>query len=382
MKIALDSQPILKQKTGIGWYTYMIMKELNKMDVEEQFVSLAFDFRGRNRAERILRNLGFNDYFIQKKLPYKLYKMLWSILPIPYNKLFKGYDVYHFFNYIIPPFSKAKVITTIHDLAFVKCPETMRWKTLWHLKLRIRYSLKKADHIIVISKSTKSDLIENFDVNPQKISVVPCAVDCNIYNVGDVVELREQIRKKYDLPNRFFLYLGTVEPRKNIERLIKAYSKLPLELRCEMKLVIAGGKGWKCEQIYALPQKLNVEKDVLFTGYIDEEDKPYIYNLSEIFLFPSLYEGFGIPILEAMASGTPVITSSVSSMPEVSGGAAVLVNPLDVEVLSDAMLELSNDPEKRDKLIQKGYRRVHAYSWKESAEILLNVFKNVSEDRC
>jgi glycosyltransferase involved in cell wall biosynthesis len=173
------------------------------------------------------------------------------------------------------------------------------------------------------------------------------------------------------------MYLGTVEPRKNVKAVFHAYSILPPRIRQEVKLVIAGGRGWQSSEIYQLPVNLKIEEDVIFTGYIDEEEKPYLYHSAEVFVFPSLYEGFGMPVLEALAAGAPVITSKFYSMPEAGGDAAYYIDPEDYEELAYAIEKIISDESKKDEMIIKGYQHSKGFTWEKSAEVIINIYNEI-----
>ena len=185
----------------------------------------------------------------------------------------------------------------------------------------------------------------------------------------------ESIREKYNLPQKYILYLGTIEPRKNIERIVKAFKKYKKEVSDDLKLVIVGKKGWKYDNIMKLIESM--ETDIIITGYIDEDDKIPIYKLAQIFVFPSLYEGFGMPILEAMAAGTPVITSNISSMPEVAGEAGILVDPFNEDEIFEAYRKILSDKELRREMIQKGLEQAKKFEWKKSVEILEKIYEKM-----
>jgi len=372
--IGIELQPILKNKSGVGWYTYHLINELRKMGCPVS--GYAFDFLGRNNYRKQIDELGiFAD--ICTLMPYGVYRRVWRYLPIQYNWLFQPKaDIYHFFNFIIPPYIKGKTIVTIYDMVYEKFPETMERKNYLKLKRELKRSAHQSDIIITISENSKKEIIEYLDVEPSKIKIIYPGIDHELFNKDIDEDQKNIIRKKYKLPDRYALYLGNLEPRKNVKSIIKGIAEYNHNYHDNLLLVIAGESGWMYEPIYKTIQEYKMDHNIVFTGYIDEVDKPAIYKMSEIFLFPSLYEGFGIPVLEAMASGVPVITSNTSSLPEVVGDAAILVNPQNVENIVNSIFSLNNNQKLRNDLIQKGLAQSKKYNWKSSATNLYTIYRD------
>ena len=281
-------------------------------------------------------------------------------------------DIYHFFNFTIPINIKGKVIVTIYDTVFITAPETMGNKKKIEDYI---YGAEKSDLIITISESAKMDIVENLGINEDKIKIVTPGIDIESYSKEYSIEELNTIKDRYQLPDNYILYLGTVEPRKNIERIIKAFLYYKKNHNGDLKLVIAGGMGWNYKNIIDLIESNS--EDIILTGYVREEDKIPIYKLSKVFVFPSLYEGFGMPVLEAMASGIPVITSNVSSLPEVAGDAAIKVDPLNEIEIFNAYEKILLDSNLREKMIQAGYQQSKKYSWRESAIKLEKIYRDL-----
>jgi len=369
-KISLELQWAVGKKTGVGWYIYNIVKELSKSD-RNDYIAEFINFMGRHDVKSQI------DYDIKikqnKMLTYTMYNFLTKKLNIRHNLIFgTKSDIYHFFNFTIPKNIKGKVINTIYDTVFISAPETMGdRKELEEYK----YGAQKSDLIITISESAKNDIIKNLGVDEDKIEIVHPGIDLENYSQKYEKEELERIRKKYNLPSEYILYLGTIEPRKNIERIIKAFIKYKEKVDDDLKFVIVGKKGWKYENIMKLIESMGT--DIIITGYIDEEDKIPIYKLAQFFTFPSLYEGFGMPVLEAMAAGVPVVTSNVSSLPEVAGDAAILVNPLNEDEIFEAYKKIRNDSNYREEMILKGYEQAKKYQWKYSAKKLEEIYDKI-----
>ena len=379
MKVSLELQPCLKNKSGIGVYTYEISKCLQKYS-DITLCGDIFNFINRNNIEKDIDGLNFNKN-IFSLFPYGVYRRVWNYVPIRYNWLFNDEsDIYHFFNFIVPPRIKGKVITTIHDMTYVLYPETMDIRNLKRIKNDIQYSVNRADKIITVSESSKKDIIKFLSVDEAKIEVVYNGVEYDKFNKSYSEDEKSKIRVKYTLPKNYILYMGTLEPRKNIESIIEAFSLFKKENTVSnqnIKLVIAGKKGWLFENIFKLVNKLSLKDDVIFTDYIDENDKSIIYNMASLFVFPSLYEGFGIPVLEAMASSVPVITSNVSSLPEVAGDAAILVEPKDIKSIAKYMDKVLADKELRNNLIKKGHEQAKKFTWESSTKKLVNIYRDL-----
>ncbi|NRT37500.1 glycosyltransferase involved in cell wall biosynthesis [Clostridium beijerinckii] len=379
MKISLELQPCLKNKSGIGIYTYELSKRLQEYNYITLYGDI-FNFINRNNIEKDIDGLNFNKN-IFSLFPYGVYRRMWNYVPIRYNWLFNDQsDIYHFFNFIVPPRIEGKVITTIHDMTYELYPETMDKRNLKRIKNDIQYSVNRADKIITVSESSKNDIIKFLSVDEAKIDVVYNGVEYDKFNKSYSEDEKSKIRVKYTLPKNYILYMGTLEPRKNIESIIEAFSLFKKENTVSnqnTKLVIAGKKGWLFENIFNLVNKLSLKDDVIFTDYIDENDKSIIYNMASLFVFPSLYEGFGIPVLEAMASSVPVITSNVSSLSEVAGDAAILVEPKDIKSIAKYMSKVLADKKLRNNLIREGHEQAKKFTWESSAKKLVNIYRDL-----
>jgi len=311
-------------------------------------------------------------------------------------------DVYfnpHFFN--APVSRKCRKVITFHDLSFVRYPEFFSWrKRLWQrFLIGAKKEAKTADQIIAVSESTKDDLVNLFKIKEEKIKVIYsgvgeqfkpiCAIQersgdfCHCEERSDeaissdnqrdcFVARQERAPRNDRLPQRFILYFGTIEPRKNIIGLIKAFELLKDK---EIKLVIAGAKGWLCQDIFKAASQSKRNQDIFFTGFVREEDKPYLYNLAELFVYPSFFEGFGFPPLEAMACGVPTIVSNTSSLPEVVGPAAIMINPYDISEIAWAIEIALSDKELREKMKQEGIEQAKKFSWDKTSQETLELLK-------
>lgn len=372
MKVSIELQPCLKNKSGIGVYTYELTKRLeNFKDIK--FQGNIFNFFNRNNIEQDIPDLTLTKN-ICSLFPYSIYRRIWRFMPIKYNVLFRNdADIYQFFNFIVPTNISGKVITTIHDLTYILHPETMDKKNRERLKKDMVNTVKRADYILTISENSKSDIIKYLNIPDYKITVIYPGVDDIYKQVLDEKHI-EKIKRKYNIIGRYLLYLGTLEPRKNIETIIKSYNDFIKSSDEDIKLVLAGKKGWLYDSIFNLVSEYGLENDVIFTDYVDDSDKPALYQGAEIFLFPSLYEGFGIPVAEAMASRTPVITSNSSSLPEVAGDSAIMTEPLDYIKISESIKKILTDSNIRQNMIENGIRQVERFNWDDSAEKLRKIY--------
>ena len=376
MKIGINALLMTGARAGIGNYIYNLVKSLGQVDTYNKYrVFLNEDSFGEvmssNQEAARIKLLGLGSWA----------RILWEQVNLPFILKKSDVDIMHFPDYAMPVvFEGIPSIITVHDLSFRVYPETFSKGKLYTKLLLIKPSLKKARRIIADSHSTRKDLLEYYQVPENKIEVIPIGVNRQFFRPMAEEEVLEYCRLKNNLETGYILYVGTLEPRKNITALIKAFSLLKQDYKLSRKLVIAGGKGWLFEEIFRLVESLNLNQDVIFTGYVPDAELPLLYNGAGVFVYPSLYEGFGLPPLEAMACGTPVVTSSVSSVPEVVGDAGLMVEPLNVEALSEAIYRVLNDPQLAAELSAKGIERAQKFSWAETARKTLAVYEEVYAD--
>lgn len=381
MRIAFDVQLFLKgDKTGIAWCADNLIKELSRDNYNEYQLNYFETNQARGKLNELdaYRENGcidnackyFNDI---------LYKLLWSLVPISYSMFFgKQAHITQFFNYSIPPGVKGKKVTIIYDMAYKAIPETVRKKTRRWLELTVSKSCKRADRIITISKFSKSEIIKYLHVEEDKIVIIPLGVNSSLFHSEYKFDQIQSVKNKYHIEGQYFLYLGTLEPRKNVERIVEAYSYF-VERNYSIDvpyLVLAGRKGWLYDSIFEKVKKLNIEDKIIFTGYVLESETPILMCGAKCFIFPSLYEGFGMPVIEAMSCGTPVITSNTTSLDEVSGEAAIKVNPFNIIEITGAM-EAVMEESTFDKYRIEGLKHARKYTWKEAASILANVYNEL-----
>lgn len=382
MNIAFDGQFFMKgNKTGVAWSAENVIRSMGHWeDIDRQIHCFGLGYSRNQKGQmRKYEKLGCSvkmcNYFHDV-----LYRTIWNYLPIPYSFFFgRTADVSLFFNFIVPPGVKGKKIAIIHDMAYMSCPDTVRSKTRRFLKSSMIKSCKRADKIVTISEFSKNEILRYLPVAESKIEVVPWGVDFGVYHDHYMIDEIEQTKKKYGIIEEYILYLGTIEPRKNIERLIYAYAALN-ETNSEVPtLVLAGQKGWYYDEIFAAVETLRLEDKVKFIGYVPDEDVPLLLRGAKIFVFPSLYEGFGLPPLEAMACGTPVVTSNTASLSEIAKDAAVMVDPMSVQSIADGIHVLLTDEIMRKRMVEAGLQRAKMYTWEKATERIVNICRQLLE---
>jgi glycosyltransferase involved in cell wall biosynthesis len=277
--------------------------------------------------------------------------------------------------HVMPLVCPVATVVTVHDLGYLYYPETHQLFDRWYLDTTTRRHTRLAAHIIADSRATYRDLVDQYRADPKRLSVVYPGHDESLYRIEDP-EVIAAAKSRYGIGSDYLLYLGTLQPRKNLVRLVEAFARLQPPA-ADTQLVLAGKKGWLYDELFARVKWLGLEGRVIFPGYVSDEDKAALLSGAIALVYPSLYEGFGFPVLEAMACGTPVLTSNVSSLPEVAGRAALLVDPLDVESIASGIGHIMIDSDLRRMLIEKGYQQVHRFSWTEAAHQVLKVLESV-----
>lgn len=373
-RVAIDYTAAVRQGGGIGRYTRGLVHALAARPTSDEYVLLVAGPGSDpelNVSAFQIRNLPIDE---------RCASIVWhrSGLPFPKVEWFTGpIDIFHSPNFVLPPVSRASTVLTIHDLSFIRVPQCAEPSLRRYLSRVVPRAAAKADRILADSHSTRNDVVELLQVSPDKVDVVPAGVEDRFRPVSDQSAI-EGVRSDYRLGDGpFILSLGTLEPRKNFAGLMEAYALLKHSTRLPHRLVIAGGKGWLCEGTFEAVARLRLEEDVTFTGFVADEDLPALYSLADIFAFPTLYEGFGLPVLEAMACGTPVVTADNSCMPELVGDAALLIDANDTQGLADSMEQLLSDRELRDSLVDRGRVRARRYTWSRAAEKLLDVYNRL-----
>lgn len=361
MKIGIVTAFLGNLRAGTWTYTWNLLKRL-----KEQPGVAAVD-----REQRLLPGL---EEIALKAYPgggNLLAKFLWPNFTLPGKAAAEGFDLVH----CTTPYgtfrkTEYKKIITICDVTPLLFPDAHGKMNVWHHRFVLPEILKQTDQIITISDASKKDIIRCFKVPEEKVTVTLLAAD-KAFQPAPTGIPTDDIAK---LPRPYILNVGTLEPRKNLEGLLRAFAAARRK-GLHHKLVITGAKGWGRSPLAGLIRELALEDAVIFTGFVADNDLPHLYNGADFFVYPSLYEGFGLPILEAMGCGTPVITSNVSSMPEVAGDAAILVDPRSEAELAAAILRLAGDPDLRRSLREKGIGRASLFSWEKTAQETLAVYE-------
>ncbi|MCK4649383.1 glycosyltransferase family 4 protein [bacterium] len=376
MKIAIDVRPTVGQFAGIGKYTYNLVREIAKLDRENEYLLYSFFLKPFSSNIKEIAKSHPNFSLKASRIPGRLMRFFWDYLKIPIEPFLGKVDVLHVTDYLMPQVRKAKLVVTIHDVTPLSLPQYHNRYTRTYIRNKLLSIAERADRIIAVSENTKRDIMSSLSIPESKIKVIYEAIDESYHPIEDIKFL-DRIRKRYTLPDKFILHVGTIEPRKNITRLIKAFATLKKMKSLKHKLVIAGQKGWRYDDIFREVKDLDLESEVIFIGYVSEEDLPGLYNAAQVFVYPSLYEGFGLAPLEAMACGTPVICSNTSSLPEVVGDAANVVDPYNTDEMARAIGEVLTDGKLRQEMGAKGLKRASLFSWKKAARETLSVYRDL-----
>ncbi len=389
MKIGIDIRNIGKGRTGDEAVFFNLVKNLALIDSEnlsrgaegvlqDQYF-LFTDIQDESILEKIKNDLG-----IQNKANFQIVslkssnKFSWNAWILPKYLRKNPMDVYHT-QYIVPFFvpRKVKIITIIHDISFNFYSKFIKFSDLFFLKILIPWSLKRADKIIAVSKFTKEEIEKYYKIPSEKIEVVYNSISDEFLNKKFSQEELEAVRKKYNLPEKYILYLGTLQPRKNIPAIVRAYAKIKEKVP-EIKLVLVGNRNAHNfdQEIDEAIRENNLEEGVIFPGYVDEKDKVAVFKNTWIFAFPSFYEGFGIPIIEAMSQELPVVASQIPPTKEVAGNAAMLCEPGSIDQMADMLYNASIDQNLREKMKNSGLERIRLFSWKDSAEKTMKIYNS------
>ena len=376
MKISIDIQPLLHEKTGIGQYIYHFLSHLQKIDHLNEYMLTYFTIKKRKPSLPVVSaNFKLNRKGI---LPGRLLEKCWKTINRPwYDSLSGPADIFHFPNFIVQPVKKGKTVATVHDLSFRLFPQFTEPGNLVYLNKCIERTFERADHIIADSCSTKEQIIAEYKYPEEQITVVYLGIAEYLSSKVSAQD-QERVRKKYSLPKEYLFYCGTIEPRKNLKTLFKAFSLLKKRHEfAHFKLVLTGMKGWRLEQIYGPMSQYGIRNDVIFTNYVPDEDLSALFSMATVFIFPSYYEGFGLPPLEAMACNVPVISSTAPSLPEVLGDGALYFDPDSPEELEDTIVKVLTDESFTEQLKRKGKKQAEKYTWEDTAKAVLSIYEKL-----
>lgn len=386
MRIGIDARTILNPEKGdaigVGHYTYQLIRHLLKIDKENEYV-LFFDFRVR---EKDIKKFTQPNVTI-KFYPFSDYR---KYLPGAYGEILgtatlqrENLDVLHstYFASRIPSGYKGKTVVTFQSMAMYEVPQYMPQLRRLKDKTVARMMANKADRIIAGSQSLKKELLQHLGVTSEKVGVIYSGLDSRFFQEPGFEEVK--VVEKYGISKKYILFLGTLEPSKNITRLLTAFAQFKEKLNkstgkpFEYQLVLAGKRGWLSQEFHQQVKDLGLIKDVVFTGYVVGDELVPLFKNAEFFIMPSLYEGFGMTVLEAFATKTPAILSNVTSLPEVAGDAAYFINPANTAELTDAMIKFAMDKSIRDFYREKGYERAKKFNWEDAAMQTLEVYKSL-----
>jgi len=362
--------------TGIGQYTYNLFLNLAKetsVDCRYYHNGLILNSIEVNNFNRLKKNDYFNNIkaFIRDKVPYS-YEIQWLYKKNQINKVIKSsnFDIYHEPNFISYP-SKCKTINTIHDLSWINFPAYHPKSRVNFMNKHIKETIKKSSRLIVDSNFVKKELVNNFDINHEKIDVIHLA--STMSNIKPIKP--KHIFFNNNRNNSYILFVGTLEPRKNLNNTIDAYIKLPKEIKNQYPLIIAGGYGWNFSKVLEKIKLLSITENIIHLGYVSKNELCYLYKYAYCFIYPSFYEGFGLPVIEAMSLSTPVITSINSAMDEITQNSAIKVKPEDINDISSKLKFLLDNPSEATKYGILGEERSKVFSWKKCAKETLRSYK-------
>ena len=377
MRIAIDYTSAIRQRAGIGNYVRRLVDAMLEQDSSNSYTLLTSGRPTRERPFPQADNVRGRSIII----PDRYLNIIWYRWRLPlYATYFSGQvDIYHGPDFALPPAGKAlHKVVTVHDLAFLEHPEYAVPTLATTLSKVVPEAVAAADVVCTVSNEVSRTLMKHFATPREKLTVIPNGVSPFFRRITDPIIL-EATRHKFGLKHPFVLGVGTLEPRKNHLGLIKAFYAAQKRKKGPAMLALAGGKGWLYEETQSLVEQLRLEKKVRFLGRVSDLELIALYSMADVFAFPSFAEGFGVPPLEAMACGTPVITSNTSSLPEVVGDAGLLIDPHNTGELAHAMLRVLEDKHLQEELRQKGYERVKQFTWQESARKMLHVYQKLGE---
>ena len=382
MRVGIDGNPLFSfsgNLNGIGQFSKHLIEACleQESDIDFEITRLLMPHRKFVPPLKEYSNL---SYRVARWIPPVIYYQSFKRLPWvpPYDLiLFRKYDAFIFFNFVTYPLSKStKSLLFVHDLSYIRYPEYTSPKNRVYMEKFVPRSIKQSTRVITISEFSKKEICEYYKVPEDKVSVVTPAVDHTVFYPRDYHSI-DVIRKKYNIKDKYILSVCTLEPRKNLLGVLDAYEMLPDKIKSGFTLVLAGGKGWLDEELDTKIKNLSSKYDIVRTGYVPDEDLPILYSGASVFVFPSFYEGFGMPVLEAMACGTPVITSNNSSLPEVVDNAGIMIDAKDSTKLAKDIDRVLTDTKLAKELRDKGIAQARKFSWDKSAKKMLKILKDI-----
>jgi len=368
MHIAIDAHSVGTQLGGNVTYITSLIEALAEIDKSNQYTLYV------TMPEAVERYTGRWDNFnVRRTLPHTPLIRIPITLALELRR--RPVDLL-FVQYTAPLFAPCKVVTTIHDISYEHLPETFNRRSRFQMKLTIRHTARHADHVIASSEYSRQDVIDTYQLRPEKVTAIPLAAPASYKPVTDQSRLN-LIREKYSIKGDFILGVGSIHPRKNLSRLISAYAALVKRRDDVPALMLVGKKGWLSDETFNAKELSGLGDRVRFTGFVPDEDLPPLYSAAKIFVYPSFFEGFGLPPLEAMQCGTPVITGNRTSLPEVVGDAGLQVDPFQIDAIADAIEKVLSDEKLSSELSERGLKRAEKFSWGSTARQTLAVFERI-----
>jgi len=357
------------RSAGISWYIYHLLEHLEPASDLAYTVFLS-EPRARERFDHCAIALS--------RLPthQPVARILWEQFIQPLALRRERIDLLHALAFAGPKIISIPWIATIYDLSFMRYPQSFNTLNRIYLTWAVRAAVRRADRLIAISESTKRDLIALFGATPERVSVIYCGKDAALVPTTERAAF-DAWRKARGVPEKMILFVGTLEPRKNVARLLRAFARAKRAARLPHKLVLIGARGWKYAQVDAIIAQEQIANEVIFAGYVSQEELPRWYQAADLFVYPSLYEGFGMPPLDAMACGTPVVTSNAASLPEVVGDAAIQIAPEDENALTDALVRALTDQVLREQMIAQGLTQAAKFSWTRAGHETMMLYRTV-----
>jgi glycosyltransferase involved in cell wall biosynthesis len=366
MHIAFDGTTLRPGRTGVGYYTEHLLRHLTAQPLDNRVTVIS-----NQRIETTFPlDSGVRTAITGTWAP----RLVWMQSHAPRTLRRIGADVVHFTNGMVPLATPIPTVVTIHDMSLTLYPSFHPLRRVLLNRPLMNLAARRADAIITVSEAASRDIVRIYGVDPARVHVVHEAAAPSFRLIRDPAELT-RVRRRYGLGDRFILYVGTIEPRKNLPKLLEAFARRRIAGDLPHQLVCAGPYGWLSADVDEQIDRLRIRDAVKFTGYVPFDDLPAIYNLAEMLVFPSVYEGFGLPVVEAMACGTPVVTGPVAALDEVGGHATARFEPLDADALGECLVALARDRDRRVHLARCGLERARTFSWERAACETLNVYR-------
>jgi glycosyltransferase involved in cell wall biosynthesis len=372
MLIGVDaSRAVVRHRTGTEFYSLHLIDALLALDTCHRF-RLYFNRMTEESAlpwSRRHTNLTIPPRLEIRVIPFP---RLWTHLRLGLEVAVDPPTVLYVPSHVLPRWTRIPSVVTVHDLGYLFYPAAHPWRQRWYLNWSTRHNARSSTVVIADSEATRADLVAHYSIPESKIVVAYPSCDADLAPISDPAEI-DAVKRRYDIRDDYFLHIGTLHPRKNLARLIEAFAGLPRS--GSVQLVLAGKKGWLYDHLIQLVRRLGLQDRVLFPGYVDDADKASLISGALAYVFPSLYEGFGFPVLEAQACETPLICANVSSLPEVAGDGALLIDPINMSDLTQAMARVLNDEDLRTSLISRGQRNRKRFSWQSCAETVMQALE-------